>query len=162
LLNAAYQCGYHETGVFLEMFPDNFTPTECRQMLEVMSHNRIGSLIEMGLPEDVPIAHKHGWIADTTGDAAVVFSPGGAYVLVVMLYDRTDWVYTEAKPVIEEISRQVYNYFNPDAPMTEVREFDERAQGDVNACNQSLFGSQLIEDLMASEFAGTLPVPAQS
>jgi uncharacterized protein YraI len=162
LLNAMYQCGYHETGVFLEAFPDNFTPSECRQMLEVMSHNRIGSLIEMGLPEDVPIAHKHGWIADTTGDAALVFSPGGAYVLVVMLYDRTDWVYTEAKPVIEEISRQVYNYFNPDAPMSEVRAFDERAQGDVNACNQSLFGSQLIEDLMASEFAGYLPAPTES
>ena len=162
LLNSIYQCGYNESGLLLQSFPDNFTPTECRQMLEVMSHNKIGSLIEMGVPADVPVAHKHGWINDTHGDAAIVFSPGGDYVLVVVLRNPVWLEFAESEAVIEEISRLVYNHFNPNAPMAEVRAFDPAAVGDVNSCNQSLFGSQLIRDLMAPEFEGFRPAAEQT
>jgi hypothetical protein len=149
-----YQCGYNEGGALLASFPNEITPTECRQMLDVMSHNRIGTLIEMGVPEDVRVAHKHGWIADTHGDAAIVFSPGGTYVLVVVLHNPVWLEFGESEPLIEEISRTVYNYFNPDAPLAQVRPFDPAAQGDVTTCNQNLFGSQIIENLMSPEFEG--------
>jgi uncharacterized protein YraI len=154
LLNSMYQCGYNEGGALLASFPNEITPTECRQMLDVMSHNRIGTLIEMGVPEDVRVAHKHGWIADTHGDAAIVFSPGATYVLVVVLHNPVWLEFGESEPLIEEISRTVYNYFNPDAPLAEVRPFDPAAQGDVTTCNQNLFGSQIIENLMSPEFEG--------
>lgn len=160
LLNGLYQCGYGDGEALLETFPDDLTPTECRQMLEVMSHNRIGTLIEMGVPEDVRVAHKHGWINDTHGDAALVFSPGGVYVLVVVLHGPVWLEFNQSEALIEEMSRTVYNYFNPDAPMAEVRAFDPAAQGDVNTCNQSLFGSQIIEDLLAAEFDDSTPTPA--
>lgn len=159
LLNGLYQCGYGGGGALLEAFPNEFTPTECRQMLEVMSQNRIGTLIEMGVPEEVRVAHKHGWINDTHGDAAVVFSPGGVYVLVVVLHGPVWLEFDQSKALIEEISRTVYNYFNPDAPMAEVRAFDPAAQGDVNTCNQNLLGSQIIEDLLAVEFNDSTPTP---
>jgi hypothetical protein len=123
-------------------------------MLDVMSHNRIGSLIEMGVPADVRVAHKHGWIDDTHGDAAVVFSPGGTYILVVVLHNPVWLEFSESEPLIEEMSRTVYNYFNPDAPMAEVRASDPAAAGDVATCNQNLFGSQIIDDLMAAEYDG--------
>jgi uncharacterized protein YraI len=154
LLNGVYQCGYGEDSALLQAFPDDFTPTECRQMLEVMSHNRIGSLIEMGVPEGVRVSHKHGWIDDTHGDAALVFSPGGAYILVVVLHNPVWLEFSESEPLIEEMSRTVYNAFNPDAPLAEVRPFDPAADADVATCNQNLFGSQIIEDLRAAEFDG--------
>jgi hypothetical protein len=159
LLNGLYQCGYGDGGALLEAFPGQFTPTECRQMIEVMSHNRIGTLIEMGVPEDVRVAHKHGWIADTHGDAAIVFSPGGVYILVVVLHGPVWLEFEQSEALIEEISRTVYNHFNPDAPMAEVRAYDPAADADVATCNRNLFGSQIIEDLLATEFNDSTPTP---
>jgi beta-lactamase class A len=150
LLNGMYQCAYNERGILLESFPDQFTPTECRQMLSVMNYNRIGSLLEVGVPENVPISHKHGWIDDTHGDAAVVFSPNGAYVLVVVLHSP-QWLNFEiSAPLISEISRTVYNFYNPETPLEAVRVVE--GLGDVEACNYSLLGSPIIIELTTREF----------
>ena len=150
LLNAMYQCAENERGPLMDAFPGQFTPTECRQMLHVMSFNKIGSLIEVGIPANVQIAHKHGWINDTHGDAALIFSPGGDYVLAVTLHNP-DWLnFSESAPLIEEMSRTVYNYFNPDAPMLETRTVE--GLGDVNACINSLLTSPVIPDLMSATF----------
>lgn len=152
LLNAMYQCAYHARGALLNTFPDQFTPTECRQMLHVMSYNKIGTLIESGVPEGVRIAHKHGWINDTHGDAALVFSPGGDYIFAVAVHNP-EWLnFGESAPLIEEMSRTVYNYFNADAPLAQTRVIE--GLGDVNACIQSLLSSPVIPDLMSSTFEG--------
>ncbi|MFN8378602.1 MAG: serine hydrolase [Anaerolineae bacterium] len=150
LLNSIYQCATNDQGPLIDTFPDQFTQTECRQMLHVMSYNKIGSLIEVGIPADVQIAHKHGWINDTHGDSAVVFSPGGDYILVVALHNP-DWLnFSESAPLIEEMSRTVYNYFNPDAPLLETRTVE--GLGDVNACINSLLTSPVVPDLMSATF----------
>lgn len=152
LLNAMYQCAYHDRGPLMDTFPGQFNSTECRQMIEVISHNKIGSLIEVGIPADVRIAHKHGWINDSHGDAALVFSPGGDYIFVVVLHNP-EWLnFGESAPLIEEMSRTVYNYFNPDAPMAETRTVE--GLGDVNACIASLLSSSVIPDLMSPTFNG--------
>jgi uncharacterized protein YraI/beta-lactamase class A len=152
LLNAMYQCAYHDRGALRDTFGDQFTPTECRQMLHVMSYNKIGSLIESGVPEGVRIAHKHGWINDTHGDAALVFSPGGDYIFAVALHNP-EWLnFGESAPLIEEMSRTVYNYFNPDAPLPATRVIE--GLGDVNDCINSLLVSPVIPDLMSATFDG--------
>jgi beta-lactamase class A len=140
-----YQCAYNETGPLLSNFSDQFTPAECRQMLNTMSYNRIGSFIEMGTPLDVRVAHKHGWISDTHGDAALVFSPGGDYILVMALRGPDTLLFGESSVVIEEASRLVYNYFNPTAPLAEVRE----ATTESATCN--LLGSPAIESLIRAD-----------
>jgi uncharacterized protein YraI len=145
LLNGMYQCAYNSSGLLLETFPDQFTPNECRQMLSVMNNNRIGTLLESGVPANVPIAHKHGWIDDTHGDAAVVFSPGGAYVLAAVMHGPVWLNFEQSAPLIEEISRVVYNYFNPDAPLAEVRLIE--GIGDLATCNRNLLGSAVITEL---------------
>jgi beta-lactamase class A/uncharacterized protein YgiM (DUF1202 family) len=145
LLNSIYQCGVNETGPLLTNFDGAFTPGECRRMLHVMSYNEIGALIESGVPEDVRIAHKHGWINDTHGDAAVVFSPGGDYILVIMLHNPTWLNFEESSAVIEDISMRVYNYFNPTAPMISTRDAIVPA-----TCN--IFGSPVIDELMSLQF----------
>jgi len=125
LLTQIYDCAYHNSGL-RAIYPDDITQTECQQMLEVLSGNKIDRLIELGLPPGTRFAHKNGWGFETSADAGIVFSPGGDYVIVVFTWERdTDgnnlptllsW------EVIEEISRLTYNYFNPDVPLLTRRE----------------------------------------
>jgi beta-lactamase class A len=116
LLSMIYYCAQGSGGTLLAAYPDDLSPEECQQMLDYMSQNRIGSLLEAGLPPDVQMAHRHGWISDTHGDAALVSSPGGDYVIAVYLY-KPDWLEWEfSSPLMEEVSRATYNYFNFDNP----------------------------------------------
>lgn len=112
LLEMIYQCS-KGGGALMVAYPGAFTPEECQQMLEMMSQNRIDSLIETGLPPETRLAHKHGWIGDTHADAGIVFSPGGDFVLAVFLY-HPEWLEWEiSNPLISSIATATYNYFNP-------------------------------------------------
>jgi hypothetical protein len=147
LLADIYQCAYQDGGPLMDTFPGAFTAQECRQMLHVMSNNTVDALLKTGVPADTRVAHKHGWIPDTHGNAAVFFTPGGDYVMVMMLFQPSWLDFQESLPLMSEVSRTVYNYFNPDAPMREIR------QGyipEAAACNFS--GSPLIGELMSSTF----------
>ncbi len=148
LLAGVYQCAYQNSGALIEQFGGLYEPRECRQMLHVMSNNTVDALLKAGVPADTRVAHKHGWINDTHGNAAVFFTPGGDYVIVMMLH-QPDWLFfEESLPVIADVSRQVYNYYNPDAPQAEVREgfIPETA-----TCNFA--GTTLIDELQAFDFA---------
>lgn len=145
LLDSLYQCAAGEGGLLIDNFDGEFTQTECAQILNLMSYNRIGALIESGVPIDVRVAHKHGWIEDTHGDAAVVFSPGGDYILVIVLHNPVWLNFDESSLLVENVSMAVYNYFNPDAPMTEPR--DETVPA---TCE--LLGNPVIEELMSPVF----------
>ena len=147
LLGSIYQCAYEERGPLIEDFPGQFDPRECRQMLHVMSNNTVDALLKAGVPADTRVAHKHGWIDETHGNAAVFFTPGGNYVMVMLLH-QPEWLFFgESLPVIAEVSRLVYNYYNPDAPMPEIRE------GFIpETANCNFAGSPLIDELMAATF----------
>lgn len=83
-------------------------------MIDVMKQNTDGNLIRAGLPEDIEIAHKHGFTFDTITDAALVFTPGGDYSLVIGIWAQVDWVANLAFPLMQGISEATFNYFNPD------------------------------------------------
>ena len=74
LMEMIYQCAAGG-GTLLAAYPEHVTPDECQTMLEIMNENRIGSLIEAGVPEGTSVAHKHGWTAETHGDSGIVFWP---------------------------------------------------------------------------------------
>ena len=86
-------------------------------MLGYLKQDRIGVLLESGLPEGTQIAHKHGWISGPTGviqnisDAGIIFSPGGDYILVVYCYHPVQTVWEPVSGMITKISQVVYNYF---------------------------------------------------
>jgi beta-lactamase class A len=112
LLEMIYQCG-QGGGALMAAYPDAFTADECRQMIEWMNTNHIDSLTEAGVPVGTKLAHKHGFTSETHVDAAIVFSPGGDFVLVVFLY-RPQWLeWEESAPLIADIATATYNYFNP-------------------------------------------------
>lgn len=151
LLGAIYQCAYNESGPLIELFDEGtYEPRECRQMIHVMASNNVDGLLRTGAPADTRVAHKHGWIDDTHTNAGIFFTEGGDYVMTMALHsnvlDATGSRYLSfatSLPVFSESSRQVYNYFNPDAPQPENREgFIPEAP----TCNFA--GTPLISDLM--------------
>lgn len=119
LLAMLYYCAETGGGALRAAYPDTISQGECQQVIEFMRQNRIGSLIEAGVPAETPIAHRHGWIGDTHADAGIVYSPGGDYVLVEILYQQ-DWLpWDESSPIMADIARATYNYFNFDDPYLE-------------------------------------------
>ena len=112
LLEMIYQCS-RGGGTLMVASPGAFTTDECQQMLDMLTHNQVESLIENGVPPQATVAHKHGWIGDTHADAAILFTPGSDFVLVVFLY-HPEWLEWEvSNPLIGNIATATYNYFNP-------------------------------------------------
>ncbi len=115
LMAMIYQCA-NGGGALIAAFDGQLTAEDCQLLVDYMSLNHIGSLIEEGVPATVRVAHKHGWISDTHGDAGIVFTPGGDYVLVTYMF-KPEWLEWEiSSPLLADISRATYNYFNFDNP----------------------------------------------
>lgn len=120
LLSMIYHCS-KGGGALLAVYPDQLTPDECQSMLDIMVRNTDGNLIRFGVPETSPVSHKHGWAGNTHGDAGIVFSPGGDYVIVEYLSQPySDWLVIDVSfPILRELSRATYNFFNFENPNTE-------------------------------------------
>jgi beta-lactamase class A len=144
LLHDLYQCGLTGDGPMIDNFDGEYSQLECRKMLDVMTYNHIYNFIEAGVPDNVKVAHKHGWISDSDGDAGIVFSPGGDYIFVNTFHEPTWLVWDEANQVISQNSMEVYNYFNPTAPISETH------FGSVPEC--SLLGNPSINNLLSPTF----------
>ena len=116
LMAMLYYCAENGGGALLAAFEGQITQEECRLIIDQMSVNFIGSLIEEGVPPETRVAHKHGWISDTHGDAGIVYSPGGDYVIVMYMHQANWLEWAVSSPLMADISRATYNYFNFDAP----------------------------------------------
>lgn len=119
LLEDIYQCAQTGGGALAAVFPGEITQSECQQMVSLLAANRIGVLIEAGVPSGAQVAHKHGWAVDVTdgvihtmADAALVYSPAGDYILVVFLYDPVQVVFEPVNLMVAQLSQAIYNYFN--------------------------------------------------
>ena len=118
LLSDIYQCEQFGGGALIAVFPGEITQNECRQMVTLLTLNNTPFLIEAGAPEGTRIAHKHGWITDLTGairtigDAGIVYTPSGNYVLVFFFYHPVQLVWEPVSGLIGELSKAIYNYYN--------------------------------------------------
>ncbi|MCA9971005.1 MAG: serine hydrolase, partial [Anaerolineales bacterium] len=110
-----YDCAENGRGPLPETYPDDLTQAECAAILDALRLNELVKLLEAGLPADTPISHKLGYIDDTYGDAAIVYSPAGDYVLVLALYAPVWLEWAVASPLFARISRLVYDHFNDPA-----------------------------------------------
>ncbi|MCB8965642.1 MAG: serine hydrolase [Ardenticatenaceae bacterium] len=121
LLLMLYDCATNSQGLLLDTYPGELTAGECQQILDMLQLNELVKLLEAGLPPGITIAHKIGYIDDTYGDAAIVYSPNGDYILVLALYAPVWLEWGIASPLFTSISQLVYNHFNdPDAYTTAV------------------------------------------
>ncbi len=118
LLSDLYACAHNNSGALLAAFPGEITPDGCRQMIDLLARDKIGVLIEAGVPEGTRVAHKHGWISGPNGiiqnisDAGIVYTPGGDYVLSLYTYHPREAIWNQVSTLIARISQAIYNYYN--------------------------------------------------
>jgi beta-lactamase class A len=130
-----YDCAYSGSGLMAAYPEGEFNQLECRQMLNLMSNNNLERLLQAGIPPGVQIAHKNGWLNNVHGDAGIVFSPNGRhYIVSVFVWENTDFFsFERAWPLIEDISRATWNYFNPESPLLSRRiDIPPQAQECIN------------------------------
>lgn len=118
LLADIYQCARNGGGALRAVWGDSITPEECQTMINYLVRNKLPSLLTAGLPEGTQIAHKHGWVTNgvgvinTIGDAGIIYTPGGNYVMVVFLYHPVQLVWEPSNELVARLSESVYNYYN--------------------------------------------------
>ena len=123
IFSQLYDCAQYDSGLAMTLPSGQLTQQECRRILEVISANDLERLLQGGIPPDARISHKNGWIFDTVGDAGVVYSPNGRhYVISVFLWEETEFQdYEKLWPLVEEISRAAWNFFNPEQALLQPR-----------------------------------------
>jgi hypothetical protein len=118
LMADLYQCATSGGGALIAAFPDKITDQICQQIIAYLSTDKIGVLIEAGIPEGTQIAHKHGWITNNDGvirnfsDAAIVYSAGGNFVLSIYAYHPIQIVFDDANLLFANIGDAIYNFYN--------------------------------------------------
>jgi hypothetical protein len=119
LLGDIYQCSTTSGGTFAAVWPGEISSEECKAMLNYLFNNNIAVLLQAGVPETTRVGHKHGWAIDpiqgvmrSSGDVAIIYTPGGNYVLSVFMYHPVQLVFDPMNKLYADISRSVYNYYN--------------------------------------------------
>jgi beta-lactamase class A len=118
LMEDIYQCAEMGGGALIAAFPDEITQQECELMITYLARNQIAVLIQSGVPSGTVVAHKHGWaneqdgLLHTIGDVAIVYSPGGDYVLTIFVHHPVQAVFDPVNELFAELSGAVYNYYN--------------------------------------------------
>lgn len=80
-------------------------------MIDILLDQRFTEMIPAGLPEDVRVAHKTGWITGVVHDSGIVFLPDGRkYVLVILSKDLS--VNEKGTEAGARISKIVYDWFS--------------------------------------------------
>jgi len=150
LLSMVYDCANYGSGLITAFPNGEFTQNECRQMLELMSANDLERLLQGGIPQDIRISHKNGWVGGTVGDAGIVYpSNGRNYIIAVFLWEDTEFQdFTRLWPILEDISRAVWNYFSPETAILDRRQLPPTAQ-DCENNYLPPFGQVNLDDINA-------------
>ena len=118
LLNDIYQCSKNGGGLLVTTFPGQIDQTACQQMIHFLAEDKLGDLIQGGVPDGTVVAHKHGWVSDSNGnilhvsDAGIVYSPGGNFILNIYTYHSVQINFDQDAAMFAVLARTAYNYFN--------------------------------------------------
>ena len=116
-----YDCAMYGSGA-ATIFEGEVTQNECRQLVEVFRGTNFLNMGELGVPDSVDLAHKVGYVDDTSSDVGVVMSEGGNYIYSIYIWDRDgrgdgSGLFDSRKwDIFGNITRIAYNYFNPETP----------------------------------------------
>ncbi|MEA4811266.1 MAG: serine hydrolase [Anaerolineaceae bacterium] len=114
LLGRIYQCSIGaapEKG----LYNGQIGQAACQHMVEVMSQNRMGALIEAGLPPSQAIAHKHGWTSDADGllhtvsDVGIILDGQNSYVEVIFVHTPRQLIFDAGSYLVARLSQCLYN-----------------------------------------------------
>jgi hypothetical protein len=121
LVEMIYQCTEDE-GLLRETYPD-INRKACEEMIDIMAANDLRNMLGAGIPDDVKLAHKHGFSGydvpwgDTRGEVGIVFSPGATWLISFYIWQDTPWInWGINQPLYRDVSNMLYNYFNAEEP----------------------------------------------
>jgi hypothetical protein len=118
LLADLYQCAQNSGGALIAAFPDKVNPATCQLLIDFMAQDKLGSLIQGGVPDGTLVPHKHGYVPASDGvvrdtsDVGIVYTPGGNFVLSIYTYHPITNIWDITNPLFGELTKAVYNYFN--------------------------------------------------
>jgi beta-lactamase class A len=118
LLEDIYLCADSGQGAFKAIFDEEITQSECQIMIDYLTQNKMPFLLKAGVPDVNVVAHKHGYVTGTNGimqtlgDAGIIYSPGGDYVLVIFLYHPQQLIWDNASFLVGQLSGAIYNFYN--------------------------------------------------
>ena len=114
LLEMIEQCR-SGAGAMLLAFDGAFSAAECDDMLALIAQNAFAGLIAAGSGQGT-VFHRQAWDERNHGDAALVRSPGGEYLIVVMLHGQGQLDWGETSAIIADVARLAYGFFNQEMP----------------------------------------------
>jgi beta-lactamase class A len=92
------------------------TAPSCRLMLEILSQQEWREKIPAGLPEGLLVANKTGGVSGTSNDAAIVFTPCGAPLVMVVFWKGLSHASKQrADAAIAEIAAVLYEHLGEPA-----------------------------------------------
>jgi hypothetical protein len=118
LLADIYQCAKNSGGALIASFPDKVEPKTCQLLIDFMAQDKLGSLIQGGVPDGTLVPHKHGYVPASDGvvrdtsDVGIVYTPGGDFVIAIYTYHPVNNIWDVTNPMIADLTKAVYNYFN--------------------------------------------------
>ena len=119
LLADIYQCAESSGGALIAAYPQTINSEICQRMIDFLAADKIGVLLEAGVPEGTRVAHKHGWISEPSSgviknisDAGIVYTPGGNYVIAIYAYHPVQTIWEPVSTMFAQLSQAVYNFYN--------------------------------------------------
>lgn len=119
LLEEIYRCAENGGGSLPLAFEGQIDQQDCSLMVQYLEKNKLGSLIQAGIPAEGRVAHKHGWaneaqdgLIHTIGDSAIVYSPGGDFILSIFVYHPVQAIFDNANILFARLAAATYSYFN--------------------------------------------------
>jgi len=100
----------NDQGALTLALGESITPEKCGDVLSALGENRATPLIQVG--EGATALQRQSWDAANHGAAGLVRSPGGSYVIAVMLHGNDALSWADTAPIIGDISRLTYGFFN--------------------------------------------------
>lgn len=90
------------------------SPQACREMIEHLKKCEDKTKLKRFLPEDLPVAHKSGYVTEARTDAGILFLPTGPVAVCVLTAENEDrsWKTDNAANVlIGRVAEEAYHYF---------------------------------------------------
>ncbi len=119
LVEMIHACTQGE-GLLPDAYPNVFSPSVCGEMIDIMAANDLRNMLGAGIPDEVKLAHKHGFSGydvpwgDTRAEVGIVYGAETTYLVSFYIWQDTPWInWGINQPLYRDVSNMLYNYFNP-------------------------------------------------
>ncbi len=114
LMEMLHQCKNGEGAIPL-VYPEAFSEDKCAVVMDAISKNTTVTPLQAG-SGNATVFHRQSWDANNHGDAALVVSPKGTYVIAMMLHSNNTLNWADTSLMMSDIARITFAFFNGHLP----------------------------------------------